>query len=76
MWRPNAAWRRLEDELIRSAPPDLQEAFRTVEALLEEAVALGVWPPEDPLEGIEVDLRVAKIVNVPVDPGLHGKTAR
>ena len=39
------------------------QAVAIVEGLLEEAVALGVWPPEDPMEGIEVDIRVAKTLN-------------
>jgi hypothetical protein len=42
---------------------DISENFRIVEALYREAVALGVFPPKDPLEGIEVDIRVARAVN-------------
>jgi hypothetical protein len=29
----------------------------------KEAVALGAFPPKDPLEGIEVDINIAKILN-------------
>ena len=32
-------------------------------ALWEEGVALGAIPPADPLEGIEVDIRMARILN-------------
>jgi hypothetical protein len=32
-------------------------------ALYKEAVALGVFPPKDPLEGIEVKIKIAKVVN-------------
>jgi hypothetical protein len=32
-------------------------------ALWNEGVALGVLPPADPLEGIEVDIRMARILN-------------
>ena len=39
------------------------QAVAIVEGLLEEAVALGVWPPRDPMEGVEVDIRVAKTLN-------------
>jgi hypothetical protein len=34
-----------------------------VEALYKEAVALGAIPLKDPLEGLDVDLRIAKVVN-------------
>jgi hypothetical protein len=62
--RPDfARLRALDDELARRRPPDLERGLRIVEALREEAVALGVWPPADPLEGIEVDLRLARVLN-------------
>jgi hypothetical protein len=32
--------------------------------MLVEAIALGVWPPSDPLEGIDVDVRVARAIHV------------
>ena len=37
--------------------------FHIVDALYHEAVALGVIPLKNPLDGIEVDLKVAKVVN-------------
>lgn len=39
------------------------QAIAIVEGLRQEAVALGVWPPKNPLEGIEVDIEVARILN-------------
>jgi hypothetical protein len=38
-------------------------AMRIFESLWKEAVSLKVLPPKNPLEGIEVDLRIAKILN-------------
>jgi len=32
-------------------------------ALLEMARATGAWPPEDPLEGLETDIRLAWAIN-------------
>ena len=52
-----------ERELIRREKPDLERNLRLVDALFEEAVELGVFPPRDPLEGLEVDIRIAKVVN-------------
>jgi hypothetical protein len=34
-----------------------------VEALYKEAVALGAFPLKDSLEGLEVDIRIAKVIN-------------
>ena len=51
-------------ELIRSsARSDYKKALEVFTALWKEAVSLGALPPKNPLEGIEVDIRVAKILN-------------
>jgi hypothetical protein len=41
----------------------IAQRFRLQEALYQEAVLLGAFPPEDPLEGIEICIRVAQAVN-------------
>lgn len=38
-------------------------ALKIFEAMWREAVALGVLPSQNPLEGIEVDIRIAKTLN-------------
>lgn len=48
-----------EARAAEAEPPSLARALAIVEALVEEARALGVWPPADPLEGIDVDVRIA-----------------
>lgn len=52
-----------ERELIRREKPDLKRNLKLVEALFQEAVNLGVFPPKDPLEGLEADIRIAKVIN-------------
>jgi hypothetical protein len=52
-----------EKELMRLEKPDLVKNFKIVEALYEEAFALGAIPLKDPLDGIEVDIRIAKAIN-------------
>ncbi len=42
---------------------DVEQNLRILDALYEEAVMLGALPPKDPLEGIEVKIRIAKAVN-------------
>jgi LmbE family N-acetylglucosaminyl deacetylase len=56
--------RAFEDDLARRSPPDHLANLRLAEAMLEEARQLGAWPPANPLEGIEVDVRVARILHV------------
>jgi hypothetical protein len=62
MIKPNE-FREFETDLLRKEKADIKRNFRIVEALYKEAVALGVMPPKDPLEGLDVDLRIAEVVN-------------
>ena len=41
-------------------------------AMWEEAIALGVFPPADPLAGFEVDIRMAGILNTCLTKPLPG----
>jgi hypothetical protein len=52
-----------EAERIRSEKVDVEQNLRILDALYEEALMLGALPLKDPLEGIEVKIRVAKAVN-------------
>jgi len=52
-----------ERKLQQSTPVDLEKNFRILNWLYEEARSLGVFPPEDPLEGIETDIKLAGILN-------------
>jgi hypothetical protein len=52
-----------EDNELRKEPLDYGSALRLFEAMWKEAMLLGVLPPKDPLEGIEVDIKIARILN-------------
>jgi hypothetical protein len=56
--------RAFDDDQVRASPPDYFQSLKIFEALYEEARRLGALPPADPLEGIEVDLRIARALNV------------
>ncbi len=56
-------FQRFEIEILRNEKLDVKKKFKILEALYNEAVALGALPLEDPLEGLEVDIRIAKVVN-------------
>jgi hypothetical protein len=55
---------RFERRLIYGQEPDYQENLRIAEALYLEAVHLGVWPPKDPLEGIETLLETTRLIHL------------
>jgi hypothetical protein len=49
--------------MIRKEPIDFQKNFQIITALFEEAKLLGVFPLKNPLEGIEIDIKYAKVIN-------------
>ena len=52
-----------ELDFLRREKVNVARNLRIVEALFKEAVTLGIIPLKNPLDGIEVDLRIAKVVN-------------
>ena len=56
-------FQKFEMELAKKERLNISRNFRIVEALYKEAVALGVIPLKNPLEGLEVDIRIAKVIN-------------
>lgn len=57
------ALQRLEDSVIRGGSLSYPQALKLFEAMWQEGVALGVLPSKDPLEEIDVDIKIAKILN-------------
>ena len=56
-------WEAWEREYIAKEPVDFARNLRLLEAMYEHARLLGAFPPADPLEGIEVKIRMARILN-------------
>ena len=55
---------RFEEDLMRREPQrSFQDALKLYEAMWKEAVALGVLPLADPLDGIEADIELAGVLN-------------
>jgi hypothetical protein len=68
---------KFEKERIRAEKVDLRKNIAILNALYDEAVALGVFPVKDPLEGLDVVLKIARVVNhVPATPHKDRKRAR
>ena len=55
--------RQMEDEFLARENLSHAAALRLCEAMWAEGVLLGVLPPADLREGLEVDLRVARVLN-------------
>jgi hypothetical protein len=53
----------VEENELRKEKLDYGSALRLFEAMWKEAMLLGVLPLNDPLEGIEVDIKIARILN-------------
>jgi hypothetical protein len=56
-------WEEFERKLSASTKADYQTNLKIFEELMAYAKSLGKFPCENPLEGIEVDIRIAKILN-------------
>jgi hypothetical protein len=53
-----------EDMLARNGTADYQRNLQIFTALYEEARSLGVFPLRDPLDGIDTDIHLARVMNV------------
>jgi len=54
--------KELERKIITERKSSFLESLKIFEAMWQEGVNLGVLPPKDPLEGIDVDIKIAKIL--------------
>ncbi len=58
------AWKAWEAQYHRSNRVDYARNLEIFEALYDEAVALGILPRRDPLEGLEQKIRLAEALHV------------
>jgi hypothetical protein len=52
-----------EDQLAAEEKVDFFKNLEIYEALWRQAVALGIFPLKDPYDGVEDDIRLAKILS-------------
>lgn len=57
------AVRELEKAILRQELPDYSRNIRLIEALYREAVLLGAFPPRDRLSGLDIDIKIARVIN-------------
>lgn len=56
--------KRFEDNFMRDEGRlSFCNAMKIFDAMWHEGVTLGILPPKEPLEGIDVDIKIAKILN-------------
>ena len=58
-----SSFREFENSLAASQTVDYQKNLIIFEALFLEAKSIGVFPLKNPLEGIEVDINLARVLN-------------
>lgn len=64
MLKRTALLEAFEKEQIQQNKASYLDNLRLFEALYREAQALSVFPLDDPLEGIDVDIRLAQALHV------------
>ena len=63
MIRPSKELIDFENEMIKNNRPDYEKNLAIVEAMLVEAIELGVIPLKDPLDDIQTVVKIAKVIN-------------
>jgi len=61
-------WLQWEEGYIASEPSSHIENLRLADSMIELATRLGVFPPADPLDGLDHKIRLAKALNVRISP--------
>ena len=54
---------KFRTEFLKRDQTNIRKNFLIVEGLYREAVALGIIPLKNPLDGLDVDLRIARVIN-------------
>jgi hypothetical protein len=55
--------KKFEDDLKKKELISYDDALKIFESLWAEAKTLGIIPAKDPLDGLEVKIKIAKILN-------------
>jgi hypothetical protein len=56
--------KKLENEFARNEGRlNYRQSLKLFTDMWNEGVRLGILPPKDPLEGLEVDIKIAKVLN-------------
>ncbi len=56
-------WESFQKKMLKNEQISFEKTLKIMDSLWREGVKLGVLPPKDILEGIEVDIKIASILN-------------
>jgi hypothetical protein len=56
-------WEEFERKLVAETKTDYHKNLEIFKKMLEHAKAVGAVPPKDLMEGIEIDIKIAKRLN-------------
>jgi len=59
----NNEFKKFEMAFMKREKVDIMKNFQIVDGLYNEAVALGIFPLKNPLDGLEVDIKIARMIN-------------
>jgi hypothetical protein len=77
MIKRTATLEAFERKMLVSEKIDIDERLRLMDSLYREAVAFGAFPLKDPLEGLDVDIKYARVINsVPKPPAKNRRRIR
>jgi len=54
---------KFENQIIRKEKLSIKKKFLLMDAMYKEAVALGSFPLKDALSGLDIDIKIAKVIN-------------
>lgn len=54
---------QFEQELVKKNRPDYHQNMEIFEGMYKEAVYLKAIPLKDPLDGLEADIKIARVIN-------------
>ncbi len=75
MIKDRAYWEAWEAQGPLAAPPDFHRNLRLLEEMHSHVRSLGVLSPHAPLEGLDVKIRVAKVLNASAASGKNSSGA-
>jgi len=55
--------REFENNYMRRDKPDLLRNLQLLDQLYKEAKTLSVFPLQEPLSGLDIDIKIAKVIN-------------
>lgn len=56
-------WNKFENNYKKKEKMSIKEKFKILDSLYKEALELKVFKEKNPLSGIEVKIRIAKVIN-------------